>query len=327
MCSQQPLRPLEYSYQSNQPFRTLFSLLNRPWYFYVSTVLVLIIKHSPVWAIPFLIARVINTLADPAAFPASQMMFYFGAVALLIVQNIPTHTLYVSMLSGAVRDLERTLRSALVIRLQHLSIAFHDRTESGRLQAKVLRDVEQVQMFCMQVGDAGTITVLSFLFAVIVTAIRQPHLLVFFVLLAPLIIGLRSIFMRCMRERNSAFRSEIERMSAEVTEMLNMIPVVRAHGLETEASSRMEEQFGVVNERGRRLDVINAIFSSSTFVVFQLSMVLGLIVMSWFCRKGWITVGDVVLYQSMFSMIVMSLSGLLNIYPQLARGVESARSI
>ncbi|MDD3275708.1 MAG: ABC transporter ATP-binding protein [Kiritimatiellales bacterium] len=327
MCSQPPLRPLEYNYSSNRPIRTLLSLLSRPWYFYAGTVLVLIIKHSPVWAIPFLIAQVINMLSDPALFTASQTMIYFGVVVLLIVQNIPTHTLYVSMLSGAVRDLERTLRSALVTRLQHLSIAFHDRTESGRLQAKVLRDVEQVQMFCMQVGDAGTTAVLSFLFAVIVTAVRQPRLLVFFILLAPLIIGLRSIFERRMRERNSAFRSEIERMSADVTEMLNMIPVVRAHGLEMEAASRMEAQFGAVNERGRRLDVINAIFGSSAFVVFQLSMVTGLIVMSWFCRRGWITVGDVVLYQSMFSTIVMSVSGLLNMYPQLARGVESVRSI
>lgn len=320
-------KPLEHNYSSTRPIRTLFGLLNRPWYFYVATVLVLIIKHSPMWAIPFLIARVINTLADPVAFPASQMAIYFGAVVVLIVQNIPTHTLYVSMLSGAVRDLERTLRSALVTRLQQLSIAFHDRTESGRLQAKVLRDVEQVQMFCMQIGDSGTVAVLSFLFAVIVTAIRQPRLLIFFVLLVPVIAGLRSVFERRMRERNTAFRSEIERMSADVTEMLNMIPVVRAHGLEEEAARRMDSQFGAVNERGRRLDVINAIFGSSAFVTFQLSMVLGLIVMSWFCRRGWITVGDVVLYQSLFSMIVMSVSQVLNMYPQLARGIESVRSI
>ena len=327
MTTPKPFKPLEYNYSSSRPIRTLFELMDRPWHFYVATVLVLIIKHSPMWAIPFLIAQVINTLADPSAFPVSQTLLDFGTVVILVVQNIPTHTLYVSMLSGAVRDLERTLRSALVTRLQQLSIAFHDRTESGRLQAKVLRDVEQVQMFCMQIGDAGTLAVLTFLFAVIVTAVRQPRLLIFFILLVPVIAGLRFVFERRIRERNTAFRSEIERMSADVTEMINMIPVVRAHGLEDEAARRMTAQFGAVNERGRRLDVINAIFGSSAFVVFQLSMVLGLIVMSWFCRKGWITVGDVVLYQSMFSMIVMSVSQVLNIYPQLARGIESVRSI
>lgn len=327
MSPHQPFRPLEYNYSSSRPVQTLFNLINRSWLFYVAAILVLIIKHSPMWAIPFLIAQVINSLAEPASFPVAQTVLYFVTVSVLIVQNIPTHTLFVSMLSGAGRDLERTLRSALVTRLQHLSIAFHDRTESGRLQAKLLRDVEQVQMLFMQIGDAGAMAALSFFFAVAVTSVRQPRLLVFFLLLAPLITGLRSIFERRIRERNRAFRSEVERMSAEVTEMLNMITVVRAHGLEEEAARRMNEKFGTVNERGRRLDIINAVFGGSTFVAFQLSMVLGLIVMSWFCRKGWISVGDVVLYQSMFSMIVMSISQLLSIYPQLARGFESIRSI
>jgi len=102
MCSYKPFKPLEYNYSSSHPLRTLFGLLNRPWYFYANTVLVLIVKHSPVWAIPFLVARVINTLADPAGFPASRMAVYFGAVVLLVVQNILTHTLYISLLSNAV---------------------------------------------------------------------------------------------------------------------------------------------------------------------------------------------------------------------------------
>jgi ATP-binding cassette subfamily B protein len=327
MSSQTPFRPLEYPYRSNRPIRTLIALLDRSPFFYVGTLLVLIIKHSPLWVIPFLIAGVIDALADPASYPVSQMALSFGAVLVLIVQNIPTHTLFVSLISGAVRDLERTLRSALVTRLQHLSIAFHDRTETGRLQAKLLRDVEQVQSFCMMIGEGGSLALLSFLFAVTVTVIRQPRLLVFFLLLVPVIAGLRFLFENRIRERNSAFRSEVERMSSEVTEMLNMIPVVRAHGLEAEAARRMEAQFGAVNERGRRLDVVNALFASSAFVSFQVSMIVGLIVLSWFCRNGWITVGDVVLYNSLFSTLIMSVSGLLNMYPQLARGMESIRSI
>lgn len=327
MSPHPPFRPLEYNYSSSRPLQTLFNLTSRSRSFYIAVILVLIIKHSPMWAIPFLIAQVINSLAEPDSFPVVQTVLYFVTVSVLIIQNIPMHTLFVSMLSGAGRDLERTLRSALVTRLQHLSIAFHDRTESGRLQAKLLRDVEQVQMLFMQIGDAGAMAALSFVFAVAVTAVRQPRLLVFFLLLAPLITGLRSVFERRIRERNREFRSEVERMSAEVTEMLNMITVVRAHGLEEEAARRMNEKFGAVNERGRRLDVINAVFGGSTFVAFQLSMVMGLIVMSWFCRRGWISVGDVILYQSMFSIIVMSISQLLSIYPQLARGFESIRSI
>ena len=239
MPSQPCFRPLENSYRSQQPMHTLFRLLNRPWPFYMATALVLVIKHSPSWVLPFLIARVINTLHDPAAFPAYRLWIYFAAVLALIIQNVPMHTLYVSMVSRAVRELEKNLRSALVNRLQQLSMAFHDRTESGRLQAKLLRDVEQVQTFCMLLGDAGALSVFSFVFAVVVTAVKEPRLLVFFVLMTPLVALLRLFFRRHMIERNSAFRSEIEQMSSDVAEMLNMIPVARAHGLEEEATFRM----------------------------------------------------------------------------------------
>ena len=322
-----PRSPLEYSYRSERPVSTLFSLLSRKRMYYVTAVLMLILKHSPMWLIPFLTARVINTLADPQAYPVSQLPLYFICVVLLTIQNVPSHTIYISMLSGAVRDLERTLRSALVTRLQHLSIAFHDRTETGRLQAKVLRDVEQIQMFCMMVGEGGMVAVLSFMFAVTVTAVREPRMLLFFLLMVPLVALLRTVFGRKIQRRNSAFRRQVERMSSGVSEMLNMIPVVRAHGLEGEASREMNRQFEEVNLRGRKLDQINALFGSSSWVTFQLSMIVGLAVLSWFCLKGWIPVGDVVLYQSLFSMIIMCVSQLLTIYPQLAKGLESVRSL
>ena len=48
MCPHQLFRPLEYNYRSSRPVRTLFNLLNRSWLFYTGTLLVLIIKHSPV---------------------------------------------------------------------------------------------------------------------------------------------------------------------------------------------------------------------------------------------------------------------------------------
>lgn len=324
---QKTFRPLEYDYQSHRPLWTLLQWVGRPWWFFVALLVVLLTKHSPVWAIPFLVARVIDGLTEPDAFPLTQMMFYFGAVLVLILQNVPMQTLMIKMLSGATRDLEHTLRTALVTQMQQLSISFHDRMESGRLQAKVLRDVEQIQHFCMFLFEGGVLALSSFLFAVAVTAWREPRLLGFFVVMVPIVVGLRTLFRRRMAARNRDFRSEVERMSGDVAEMINMIPVVRAHGLEHYESQRISAQFGAVNQRGRRLDLINAVFGASAFVSFQLAMIIGLAVMSWFCLQGWITVGEIVLYQSLFGMIVMSISQLLHFYPQLARGVESIRSI
>jgi len=323
----QMTNPLDYNYRSHQPLSTLIRLIGRPISFYLALVSVLIIKHSPVWVIPFLVAHIIDTLTAGGSFSQTRLAWYFAGVLLLILQNIPMQTLMISMLSGAVRDLEQTLRNALVTRLQQLSISFHDRIENGRLQAKVLRDVEQIQHFCMMVFEGASLSALSVIFAVVVTAWRELWMLVFFILLVPLVAGLRQLFNRRIKQRNKDYRAEVERMSADVSEMINMIPVVRAHGLEETEVRRIGEQLRSVNQRGRRLDVINALFGASAFVTFQVAMIIALGVQTWFCLKGWITAGEIVLYQSLFGTMVMSVSHLLGFYPQMARGLESVRSI
>jgi len=64
---------------------------------------------------------------------------------LIIIQNIPMHTLYVRVFSSAVNTMQLNLRSSIVKRLQELSISFHDKYQSGKLQTKVLRDVETLE--------------------------------------------------------------------------------------------------------------------------------------------------------------------------------------
>lgn len=327
MSSAPQHRPLEHRYQSRRPIRTLFYLLDRSWLFYLWATLIYLIKQSPAWVLPFLLARTINTLTDPAHYPLQGLWVYAIITGILIVQNVPMHTYYVSLISRAIRRMEFRLRAALVTRLQQLSIAFHDRTESGRLQAKVLRDVEQIQMLSMFMGEAGMASITSTIFAVIVTAIREPMLLFYFTAMVPLCLMLLHLFRKQMQARNTAFRSEIETMSAQVNEMITMIPVARAHGVETSATATISERFQSVNERGVSLDLINAVFGSASWVTFQVSMVVGLGVMGWLCWEGRISVGDIALYQSLFSIIVNSANMLLNAYPQIAKGIESIQSI
>ena len=321
------IRPLEYDYTSSKPIRTLYFLLNRKIWFYPFLFLLFAVKHSPMLAVPLLVARVVDTLAAPDAYPVEQLPIYFSVMAILILQNMVTHLWFAILVSNVIRDMEKRLRSSVATRMQQLSIAFHDRTESGRLQTKVLRDAEQIQNMCNFLGQMGVGAVISFLFAIGITAVREPRLLIFYLILVPLSAGLRAMFRRQMQQRNRAFRSEVEQMNSEVVEMINMIPVARAHGIEEQAIRDSHRKFQDVQYRGRRLDRMNALFGSSAFVTFQISMITGLGALSWACWKGWISVGEILLFQGLFSMIVMSVTGLLNLIPEIARGIESIRSI
>ena len=318
---------LEWAYQSNSPLKTLwrwadFSVLRVLWIMFI-----FMIKNAATWLTPLVFALLIDKVVHPEAVPNQKVFWMVFALLMALLGNVPFHTYFVSMVSKMTRKLERRLRQALVIRLQQLSIPYHDHTESGRLQAKVLRDVEQVQGVVQQLPDWGVSMVVSILFTFFITLSRQPLMLGVYVVMVPVVLGLRQAFYKRIRIENRAFRKKIEEMNAQVTQMIDMIPVSRAHGIEERSTERVDQQLVKVSDQGRRLDKINGIFQSSAWVVFQIGNLSLLLVCIWFAYQGKITVGEVVLFEQLFKQILMTFSTMLNIYPQMAKGIESVRSI
>ncbi|MBM4148574.1 MAG: ABC transporter ATP-binding protein [Lentisphaerae bacterium] len=320
-------QPLEFHYRSRNPFGTLIALAGRSGWFYLWPLTIFVLKQSPAWVIPILSAKAIDTLSDPARHSLHDLLMFGVFTLLLLAQNVPMHTYFIHLVSTTIRRMEQRLRMSLVIRLQQLSIGFHDKTETGRLQAKVLRDVEQIQTMSMYLCESGTMGVTTIVFALCLTAAKDPPMLLVYLALAPVAVFLIRFFKKSIRERNRDFRSNMESVSAEVAQMLDMIPVTRAHGLEGSAISRFRRQTDTLLQRGVHLDRLNATFVSSSWVTFQTTTILGLCITFWLCRAGRISVGDVVLYQGLLMQIVASISVFTNVYPQVAKGVESIRSI
>ena len=138
----------------------------------------------------------------------------------------------VRRMSERLRAMESDLRSALVRRLHELSFAFHHKTETGRLQAKVLRDVEQVEALVRMLLENVLQLTLMFTGAVIWTTAIAPPVAGAFAIIVPATWFIVRAFRGTIRKQNEKFRGEIENMSARVTESLHLIPVARAHGLE-----------------------------------------------------------------------------------------------
>jgi ATP-binding cassette subfamily B protein len=181
--------PLEWSYISQSPFRTLWRWADcSPWKT-LGMLLMFVIKQSPAWAVPLVTARLIDAVTvNPQGWRSEGPAI--GVLLVLLAGNVPIHTAFIRMLSGLTRRLEGRLRQALVTRLQQLSIPYHDENESGRLQAKVLRDVEQVQGIATQVGEHGVMAVTSLVAMVAITLNRQPLVLLIYVVLVPLLLGI-----------------------------------------------------------------------------------------------------------------------------------------
>ena len=248
-----------------------------------------------------------------------------GIFLAIILQNIPTHTLYVRVFSGALNTMQQRLRSSIIRRLQELSISFHDEHQSGRLQTKVLRDVETLETLSRNLMNSVFPAFLTIIVAFSLTVLKQPIVALFYLVSVPISSTLIFAFSKKMTARNKEYRTEIESLSASVIEMIQMIPITRAHGVEEVEVSKMDSRLETVKRKGIRLEVVGALFGASSWTSFQILMLVCLMFTGILAYNKAIGIGDVVLFQSFFAMIVGAVNLILNSYPDLARGFESLR--
>ena len=99
-----------------------------------------------------------------------------------------------------------------------------------------------------------------------------------------------------MRDRNQALRQQLEKMSAQLIEMIKLIPVTRAHGVERAEITKTASKLEGVQQAAIRVDSINAITNASSWVSLRLFSCICLITAASlaFTDKMGITIGDVV---------------------------------
>ena len=317
----------QFEFKHTHPLKIFLHIYTGQYLKIILAIIFFTIKHSPVWFLPVVIARIINIISDTSKYSTNDLWMVGGIFFLIIIQNIPMHTLYVRMFSSAVNTMQLNLRSSIVKRLQELSISFHDKYQSGKLQTKVLRDVETLEILSRNLMNSVLPAILTILFAFSFTVAKQPLVAFFYLVSVPVSSSLVFVFSKKMTARNKEYRNEIESLSANVIEMIQMIPITRAHGVEEVEVSKMNSRLEKVKSKGIRLEMIGAIFGASSWTSFQIVMLVCLMFTAVLAFRKVISVGDVVLFQSFFAMIVGAVNMILNSYPDLARGFESIRSI
>ncbi|MGN1080785.1 MAG: ABC transporter ATP-binding protein [Acutalibacteraceae bacterium] len=103
--------------------------------------------------------------------------------------------------------------------------------------------------------------------------------------------------------------------------------MTKAHALEEKEISKMSRRMNSIAEKGYRLDILNANFGASTWIVFTAFQIICLTFSGIMALNGKISVGDISLYQSYFTTIVSSVSSLISLLPLLSKGMESVNSI
>ena len=209
----------------------------------------LIIKSSPLYVLPIVTSNIINIASSPGQHATRDLWINFAVISVIILQNIPTHTWYISFMSKAIRHVEAGIRSSLVRKLQQLSITYHRDLQAGRLQAKVIRDVEAVEQLSKQLMLSLLPAIINIIVSIVLTAMNSWTVSSFFVITIPASIALVTIFRKKIRKTNKEFRKQVEQMSSIMSEMVEMIPVTRAHGLENVEIERMDDSLRNFREK------------------------------------------------------------------------------
>lgn len=316
-----------YRKHKGHPIRILIGLYKGNYNKFFLAVLFFFIKHAPVWVLPIVTANIINDITSGSADTVRNIIIQAVIMVTLVVLNVPMNYMYTRYKSLATRYAETGLRKALVRKLQQLSISFHKETQSGRLQSKIMRDVEAVETLSTQMFLSILNIALNIGVALVVTISKSLIVFLFFLLTTPLAAATMVFFRNIMKRRNTEFRKEMEETSARVMEMVELIPVTRAHALEEEEVNKMSGQLFAVAEKGYKLDIIQSLFGSVGWAIFQIFQVVCLGFTGFLALKGTVGPGDITLYQSYFATVVSQISSLMSLIPVIAKGVESVNSI
>ena len=316
-----------YKGSDKHPIRTLLKFYKGQYHRLLLAALCYIIKKAPQWLIPIVTANLIDLVVDK---PADMMLWIWvnvGVLAVTLVMNIPFHYAYVKLESVATRNVEAGLRGALVRKLQHLSIGHYREMQSGRIQSKMMRDVEAIANLSSSIFMNGMEIAINLVVAIAVVLSKNIYVFLFFVLCAPVSGVIGFLFRKKLRTLNRDYRHAVEETSAEVMDMVEMVPLSRAHALEQTETTKMNRLLHGIAKRGLRLDITQSLFGATNWVVFEGFQLVCLVFSVLMFLNNQIAVGDITLYQSYFTMLVSSVTMILALIPTFARGVEAVTSV
>lgn len=300
----------------------------------VVSSLLFIFQNLPVWVTPLITANIINmatvqiaTKTPPT--PEFWQSIFINAIILviIIVQNVPSTILRRRITDTMVRRISGGIKCSVVRKLQSLAITYHKDILTGKIQSKFLKDTEKIEMFLRHIISTLIPNIISIIIAVGISVVKNGWVSLFFLLIVPCNVSLGLFFRNKVKRQAKEFRLRNEQMSNKLTTMLGMVQVTKSHGLEEVEILSARETIANTTESGVSFDRTNAKFGSTVFVVTHTLNTVCLIFCIILAVNGSIGVGDIVLYQSLFSQISGYVTNLVNLLPEFSTGADAVNSV
>ena len=296
--------------------------------------IVYLLQSSPVWLVPLLTANIINIVTQAViggvgvnAATWTELGINAAIMAFFIFCNVPTTVCRNVMVSKMLRRNSAGLKSAVVRKLQSLSITYHKDMQTGKIQSKFLRDTDLVDQLFGVFMNTMICQILSVIMSVIISVYRNGIVALFFLLVIPVNILITMAFRKRVAKGYHDYRVSAEDMSHKLSTMLAMMTVTKSHGLEQTEIDAINSAIKKVTGSGLKVDKTHAIFGASSWVTGQIMSLITLVFCAAMALLGQIQVGDIVLYQSMFSQINGGVSAIINLLHPISAGIDALGSL
>lgn len=287
-----------------------------------------VLKTLPTYVIPILTAEIINLATKPFnSTTILSLALYAVIIIFVLLENVPSTIWHNKIADTMIRKTGAGLKRAVVRKLQKLSITYHKEMETGRIQAKFLKDMDAIDNFNHNALYSFLPAILGVVISMGIALVKSWWVTLFFLLIIPVNVLVTMLFRKRLRRDSHELRVENENLSAKLNTMLEMIPVTKAHGLEKIELSQLETNITKVTKKGLAADHSTAVFGSWVWVINSAFAALCLIFCTYLCIIGVITPGDIVLFQSLFASINGQVTGVINCLPVVITGVEALNSV
>lgn len=316
-----------YQQYGERPMQVLRQVYKRYTWKLILSFIFNAIQHLPVIVLPIVTARIIALVLERPDNMVQMFCLYGGFMILLCLLNIPATMLNWHFHCSVARDMEAGLRMSMVRKLQQMTIASHKAMQSGRIQSKLMRDVEAIHALSQNLLMNFPAIIISAVSAVVVVLSSNRIVFLFFLICVPLAVLLMRVFRKPIKIGNQSFRRNMETASANLMDMVEMTQITRAHGLENKEVRKMGGVLRTLATSGFKLDMVTALFGSASWVIFELFQFLCLLFSSLLAIRHVIGVEDIAMYQQYFSMLTGQVASIVGMVPAITKGLESVSSV
>lgn len=273
-----------------------------------------------------LLGRFTDRLLAPANIQESILWIVLGFLGLALIQGLFTF-LSGKLAAETSESITRRLRNFLFNHIQHLSFAYHDRTNTGELIQRTTSDVDALRrFFADQAIGAGRILMLFVVnFAVLLTL--QPKLALLSVAVVPITIALSILFFKRISDAYEEYQDQEAVLSTTLQENLSGVRVVKAFARQDFEKNKFDRENWKKFLKGKKLLTMHSLYWPFSDILTGGQMLAGFYLGARMAIQGVISTGTYMAYAGMLIWIIWPIRNMGRLIVQMSSGLVSFERI